>query len=219
MPSSALARLVRDETGAVLVEVTVVMVLIFIFILGSVDFLFAFYQWNAVSKAVQIGARLAAVSDPVAAGLNGLSVAVVNSSAPPGSDMPRFRVRCERKSETCRCVGACAGVGAYNPAAMKTIVFGRGSSSCTDAASIYEAGMCDIFPRIADANVIIEYVQTGLGFAGRPGGPVPTITVSIGDLPFQFFFLSGILGFDNIQIPASTTSMAAEDMSSGAPSF
>jgi len=217
--SSPIARLIRDEEGAVLVEVTVVMVLIFIFILGSVDFLFAFYQWNAVSKAVQVGARIAAVSTPVVSGLNELSVAVVNSSVPPGSQMPSFQVRCERKSETCQCMGACAGVGAYNPAAMKTIIFGRGSSSCTDAASIYEAGMCDIFPRIADANVVIQYVQTGLGFAGRPGGPVPTISISVGDMPFQFFFLSGILGFDKIQIPASTTSIAAEDLSSGAPSF
>ena len=219
MLCSAVARLVRDEAGAVLVEVTVVMVLIFIFILGSVDFLFAFYQWNAVSKAVQVGARIAAVSAPVASGLNDLSIAIVNPSVPPGSTMPGFQVRCERKSETCRCIGACDGVGGYNPAAMKTIIFGRGSSSCTDANSIYEAGMCDIFPRIADANVVIQYVQTGLGFAGRPGGPVPTISVSVGDLPFQFFFLSGILGFDKIQIPASTTSIAAEDLSSGAPSF
>jgi Flp pilus assembly pilin Flp len=219
MSFSLLARLARDEAGAVLVEVTVVMLLIFIFILGSVDFLFAFYQWNAASKAVQVGARIAAVSAPVVSGLNDLSVAVVNSSVLPGSEMPGFHVRCERKSETCRCVGACAGVGAYNPAAMKTIVFGRGSASCADATSIYQAGMCDIFPRIAEANVVIQYVQTGLGFAGRPGGPVPTIVVSIGDLPFQFFFLSGILGFDKIQIPASTTSIAAEDLSSGAPSF
>jgi Flp pilus assembly pilin Flp len=209
----------RDEAGAVLVEVTVVMALIFIFILGSVDFLFAFYQWNAASKAVQIGARIAAVSDPVAIGLKDLSMAVVSSSVPPGSGMPSFRVRCERKTETCSCIGACAGVGAYNPAAIKTIIYGRRSSSCMDAASIYEAGMCDIFPRIADANIVIQYTQTGLGFAGRPGGPAPTISISVGDLPFQFFFLSGIMGFDKIQIPASTMSISAEDLSSGAPAF
>jgi len=134
MPSSPITRLARDEAGAVLVEVTIVMALIFIFILGSVDFLFAFYQWNAVSKAVQIGARIAAVSDPVAIGLQDLSMAVVNSALPPGSRMPSFHVRCERKTEACTCVGACAGVGAYNPAAMKTIIYGRRSSSCSDAA-------------------------------------------------------------------------------------
>src|ERR1700716_295220 len=111
-------RLWRDTTGAVLVEVTVVMALIFVFILGSMDFLFAFYQWNAASKAVQVGGRIAAVSDPVAIGLNGLSAMVINSFVPPGAVMPNFVVRCEGKTETCRCTGTCAGVGAYSRAAM-----------------------------------------------------------------------------------------------------
>jgi Flp pilus assembly pilin Flp len=219
MSAETTIRLWRDGHGAVLVEVTVVMALIFVFILGSIDFLFAFYQWNAASKAVQVGARIAAVSDPVAMGLNGLSTAVVNSFVPPGAVMPNFVVRCESKPATCSCVGACAGVGPYNPMAMNTIIFGRGSSSCGDATSFYQAGMCDIFSRIAAANVVVVYAQTGLGFAGRPGGPVPTITVSIENLPFQFFFLSGTMGFDKIQIPALTTSITAEDLASGAPSF
>jgi hypothetical protein len=214
-----MTRLLRDEIGAVLVEVTVVMALMFIFILGSIDFLFAFYQWNAASKAVQIAARIAAVSDPVAIGLNGLSAAVTNSFVPPGARMPGFYVRCEGKNETCTCMGACPGVGAYNRNAMNTIIFGRGSSSCSDASSFYRSGMCDIFSRITAANVVIVYAQTGLGYAGRPGGPVPTITISIEKLPFQFFFLSGIMGFDKIQIPALTTSITAEDMASGAPGF
>ena len=77
--------------------------------------------------------------------------------------------------------------------------------------------MCDIFPRIVDANVIIQYVQTGLGYAGRPGGPVPSITISVEDLPFQFFFLGGMMG--KIQIPMLTTSITAEDLHSGAPAF
>jgi Flp pilus assembly pilin Flp len=217
--TSLFTRFVRDGAGAVLVEATVVMSLMFIFILGSVDFMYAFYQWNAASKAVQVGVRLAAVSDPVAVGLHNLSTAVANSFVPPGASMPGFFVRCEGKSETCTCSGACAGVGAYNRAAMDTIVFGRGSSSCADARSFYQAGMCDIFSRITAANVVIVYAQTGLGYAGRPGGPVPTITVSLQNLPFQFFFLSGVMGFDKIQIPALTTSMTAEDMASGAPVF
>ena len=218
MPWSRIVRLARDQNGAVLVEVTVVMVLILVFILGSIDFLFAFYQWNMTSKAVQVGARIAAVSDPVASGLNGLSGAVVTSAVPPGASMPYFMVRCERKTEACTCIGACIGVGSYNRVAMNTIIYGRGSSSCSDATSFYRAGMCDIFPRIADANVIIQYTQTGLGYAGRPGGPAPTITVSIEDLQFQFFFLSG-MGFDRITIPSSTVSIGAEDLASNAPSF
>jgi len=211
-------RILSDERGAVLVEATVMMTIMFIFVLGSIDFLFAFYQWNAAAKAVQIGARIAAVSDPVAGGLNNLSRAAVGPYVPPGSAMPAFEVSCDGATSNCRCVGACTGIGDFNAAALNTIVFGRGSSSCSDATNVYNAGMCDVFSRIAPANVVISYTQTGLGFAGRPGGPVPTITISLQNLPFEFFFLGGLLGHSRIQIPRLTTSITAEDLSSGAPS-
>ena len=60
----------RDQDGGVLVETTVLIPILLVFLLGAVDFLFAFYQWSAAIKAVEVGARIAAVSDPVAEGLN-----------------------------------------------------------------------------------------------------------------------------------------------------
>jgi len=211
----------RDQQGSVLVEVTIMLSVTLVLVLGAIDFLLLFYQWNAAAKAVQIGARLAAVSDPVASGLNRLSQAVVSASVPPGAAMPIFVVTCDGRTSTCTCngVNACRGIKGYDGAAMNTIVFGRGSSSCSDAKSGDGVGMCDIFPRITPANVKIVYAQTGLGYAGRPGGPMPTITVSIQDLPFQFYFLGGLIGFRNLQIPASTTSVTAEDLSGRAPAF
>jgi len=210
----------RDQQGSVLVEVTIMLSVTLVLVLGAIDFLLLFYQWNAAAKAVQIGARLAAVSDPVASGLNNLSQAVVSASVPPGAAMPNFVVTCDGRTTTCTCNGnACRGMKGYDGAAMNNIVFGRGSSSCSDAKSAEGVGMCDIFPRITPANVKIVYAQTGLGYAGRPGGPVPTITVSLQNLPFQFFFLRGLMGFHDFQIPASTVSLTAEDLSSRAPSF
>jgi TadE-like protein len=88
-------RLARDQCGAVLVEVTITMTFMFVFVLGSIDFLFAFYQWNAAAKAVLVGARIAAVSDPVAAGLNNLSVAVAGPLAPPGRPWQFILLRCK----------------------------------------------------------------------------------------------------------------------------
>ena len=211
----------RDEEGAVLVETTVVMTILVVFILGSIEFLFVFYQWNAAAKAVQIGARIAAVSDPVAAGLNDLSAAVVGPLAQPGAAMPSFMVTCNGSTGRCSCssAGVCPGTLVYNSAAMNTIVFGRGSSSCGDATSSYNAGMCDVFARITPANVVVVYAQTGLGFVGRPGGPTPTITISLQNLPLQFFFLSGLMGFNDARIPPMTTSITAEDLSSNSPAF
>jgi hypothetical protein len=211
----------RDQQGAVLVEVTVMMTIMFVFLLGSIEFLFVFYQWNAAAKAVQIGARIAAVSNPVADGLNALSTSVTGSLAVPGDGMPYFQITCDGSEARCTCsnVGACPAGLAYNEAAMRTIVYGRGSTSCSDATSFYDTGMCDVFSRVTPANVVIVYTQTGLGFAGRPGGPAPTITVSLKNLPLQFFFLSGLMGLKNLPMPATTTSITAEDLSSSAPAF
>jgi len=216
-------RFARDNNGGVLVEATIMMTIMFVLVLGSVDFLFAFYQWNEAAKAVQVGARIAAVSDPVAAGLHGLSARVVSASLRPGSAMPSFTVTCDGGTATCSCDGACIGVGDYNATAMDTIVFGRGSMACGDATSSYTAGMCDIFSKITPTNVRITYTQpaapAGLGFAGRPGGPVPTIKISLQNMPFRFFFLGDLLGFRNIQIPGATTTMTGEDLYSCAPTM
>jgi Flp pilus assembly protein TadG len=208
----------RDETGAVLVEISILLPIVITILCGSIDFLYAFYQWNAAAKAVQVGARIAAVSDPVAAGLNDLSNQVVlNGSVASRRPMPEFTITCDGSVEACTCSGNCPGISAnsYNSAAMNRILFGRGSSSCTDATSYYTTGMCDILPAITAANVRIVYTQTGLGYAGRPGGPVPTITVSLQNLRFQFFFLSYLLGA-SVPIPAMTTTITAEDLCSAA---
>src|SRR5207244_2918858 len=113
----------------------------------------------------------------------------------------------------------CRGVTGYDRAAMNTIVFGRNSLSCSDAKVGDKLGMCDIFWRIEPANVIIEYAQTGHGYVGRPGGPMPTVTVSLQNLPFYFLFLGGLIGFQDLQIPRSTAAMTAGDLASHAPSF
>jgi Flp pilus assembly protein TadG len=204
----------REETGAVFAEFAILLPLIVVLVFGAIDFLYAFYQWNAAAKAVEVGARIAAVSDPVAADLNKLSNQAVMGGLMPGSALPSFTVTC--KDEACSCVGTCAGIvgNSFNPAAMSRILFGRGSTACGDATSYYATGMCDVLPAITADNVVIVYSQTGLGYAGRPGGPVPTITVSLQNMHFQFFFLTALLGV-TIPMPAMTTTITAEDLCSG----
>jgi Flp pilus assembly protein TadG len=215
----AIRRLWRDEAGGPLVEATVLIPILFVFLLGSVDFLYAFYQWTAATKAAELGARLAAVSDPVATGLTGttnMATSAVSGTVLLGDPMPDFQVTCA--SGACTCTrGTCTGMGAYSAAAMNTIVFGRvGGTVCGNATSYYNAGMCDIFPRITAANVKIVYNQTGLGYAGRTAGPVPTIAVSLQNLNFQFFFLNGLRAFANLAMPPFTTTVTGEALSSAA---
>src|SRR6266576_3385725 len=139
-------RFIRDDNGGVLVEATIMITIMFVFVLGSIDFLFAFYQWNAASKAVQLGARIAAVSDPVATGLNGLTEALVTAgTCAPGDPMPSFTVTCDGDAATCTCTaGTCTGVSGYSATAMQKIVYGRNNAgACNTAGGIYFAGMCN----------------------------------------------------------------------------
>lgn len=200
-------RLSGDETGGALVETTVMLAITFVFVLGSVDFLMAMYQWNAATKAVEIGARIAAVSNPVDSSFSALTG--IDGSHPVGTAPPASFTTRECKSNSCN------GGGSYSASAMNVIVFGRKSlGGC--GTGVYCTGMNDMFPRIQPQNVVISYAYSGLGYAGRPGGQVPTITVSLQNLSFQFFFLGGLMGFGNLQIQSVTT-MTGEDLSLSAP--
>jgi Flp pilus assembly protein TadG len=214
-------RLLRDQDGGPLVEATIMIPFLFTFLMGSVDFLYAFGQWSQASKAVEVGARIAAVSDPVADGLSGannIAVQAVSSTVLLGSAMPDFQVTCDGSAGTCTCTrGTCTGMGNYSATAMNLIVYGRQSTgtTCGNPTSYYAAGMCNFAP-ITAANVTVVYSQTGLGYAGRVAGPVPTITVSLQNVPFQFFFLSGLMGIANVNMPALTTTITGEALSSAA---
>src|SRR5437868_3629015 len=90
----------RDENGGVLVEITVMIPIIFVLVLGAIDFLFAFYQWNVAAKAVEVGARIAAVSTPVANGLNSLRVSSASIIDISVATMPYFKVTCDGASSS-----------------------------------------------------------------------------------------------------------------------
>lgn len=206
----------RDEVGGPLVEMAVMTPIIFVFMFGSVDFLYAFYQWGAATKAVEVGTRLAVVSDPVASGLSTMPTnALSGTTVVLGDPMPDFEVTCAAGACTCT-RGTCTGFGSYSAPAMNTIVFGRGSSACNDATTFYNVGMCDIFSKATADKVRIVYSQTGLGHAGRSAGPVPTVTVSLQSIPFHFLFLNGLLGFADVTMPSFATTMTGEGLNSGA---
>jgi Flp pilus assembly protein TadG len=223
----------EDEDGGVIVEAAIVIPMMIVFLFGAVDFLFAMNQWNAASKAAQLGARLAAVSSPVATGLvdpaTGITQQVLSSTVLPGGTMPSFTVTCSGNNTTCSCNSSPSGCYGYGSSvtldtnALKTIVYGRGNNgSCNSPSSFYFAGMCDMYPGLQPANVVVTYTQTGLGYAGRPDGPVPTVQVSLRALNFRFFFLSSLLGFSSIPIPiiaSAPTTMTGEALCSSAQTF
>jgi Flp pilus assembly protein TadG len=205
MSMTGLSRITADRRGATLVEFSVVFGTFMALIMGVVEFSFAFWQWNSASKAIQIGLRLASVSDPVDSTL--VSFTGVGSDNPPGgASLPYDRV-CNGATATCTS-------GTYNAAAMNRLVFGRTGNACQDGAGNFP-GMCDIFPRITAQNVRVRYEYTGMGFAGRPGGPVPTVTIELQNLFFDFVFLDvlvpGMAG--TILMPGLRSTRSGEDLS------
>jgi len=219
--------LLEDDSGAAMLEFTAAAFTFFIMLFGIIEFSNVFYQWNAATKAVQLGARLAAVSNPVAEDL--LTLTGLEDGALPGDPMPSFEFTCELGSTGC------------DDKAIRTIVYGRCDrdssgvvddpvcdgdgvrTACNGASAPSNIGMCNIFPRIAPDNVVIRYQYTGLGYAGRPGlpfpggdepwgGAVPTVTVSLTGLTYDFIMLGSFLPAQSITMPGFATTVTGEDL-------
>lgn len=184
----------KDCQGAALVEFTITFLLLLLLTFGVAEFGFAWYQWNSAEKATQVGARAATISDPVASELSTFDCN--NNSISLGTP--------------CRSGGTSFG----------TIVCSGASSSCSNGYSFSGAAFTEIFtpmqqmfPRLQAQNVIVEYTDVGLGFAGR-GSPVPEIRVRLTGLTFGYVVLNGLLGFAPITMPDFRATLTGEDLSS-----
>ena len=75
-----------DAGGATSVEFGLISGVLFALLFGITDFGYAFWQWSSAAKALQLGVRLAAVTDPVSSDLKtytGLSSTVLDGDAMP----------------------------------------------------------------------------------------------------------------------------------------
>lgn len=201
----------KNQSGATMVEAAIAMPMLLTLLLGFVDFGYALYQWNAGNKAVQAGARLAQISTPVAIGLplEGLTqsdVTKVGTAVPAGT----YDYTC-----TASVAGvACCSIGTGTCQASNAI---QASFDTIYNGTANRPGMHTFLPMLTKSEVQIEYAASGLGYWTRPNGPVPTITVSIVNHPFQFFFLAGFLGFGTITMPSMLSTVTGEDMKSTYP--
>ena len=207
-----LTRLRKDESGATMVEFAIVCSLLLLVVGGLFDFMFAFWQWNMAIKAVERGARIAAVSNPVAGGLAAMNTVTTTRGDPylAGS------FDCVCSGATSSCTGSCGG---FNAAALNTIVYGRGNGAACNkaAANVYAIGMCNLSNLITTAKVSVEYSATGIGFQGKPCGPIPTITVQLQNVQFGYVFLRGLMKLTNATFPPVKTTITGEDLSFNSP--
>lgn len=210
MSDSYANKLRHDERGVATVEMAASFLILLSIVLGVIEFSYVYFQWNSANKAVQWGARLAAVSDPVASNLATLT-GLESGTKLPGDPMPNFGCICYGMNE--RCAPTVAGTNcSYSATAMRTILLGRGNDG-THCVTGVNAGMCAFFPRLQRSNIVVSYQYTGLGYAGRKAGPVPTITVSLTDVNYEFILIGGIAGLSSLTFPTTaTTTVTGEDL-------
>jgi hypothetical protein len=212
-----LQQLARSQAGTSTIEFAIVAMLFLLLTFGLVDFGHMFWQYNSAAKAAQLGARLAAVSDPVWQ----ILPTITDDGTPGGAWTTNYDVTCSGASAVCN--GTSPDDTDYDATAMQCLVFGRNPSSppcdtvCSEAGMDGENGICDRFSRITPANVSITYSHTNLGFSGRPGGPVPTITLRLTGLQFNFVALGALAGLQTVPMPDFVVTMTGEDLSRAAP--
>jgi Flp pilus assembly protein TadG len=192
-----------DARGALAVEFGIVGSMFIVMLMGMMEFGSAFWQWNQATKALQLGVRLAAVSDPVSSDLK--TMTGLSATVEEGDPMPYFQRICSGATRSC-------SNGTYDAGALNTLVYGRGNTACPTTLQGYPA-MCQVFSRLRPENVIVEYTQTGLGFAGRPGGPLPSITIRFTGLSYNFVVLQNMLGTTAIPMTGLSATVSAEDLS------
>lgn len=189
----------QDESGAAMVEMSIVFLLLVMLTFGLVDFGRLFYCWNSAEKATQLGVRMAVVDDLVATEL-------ADFDCRSGSMLPGDLCSDPEAASfgTVVCQGAtqaCSGGYSFDASAFQRIV----------------ARMRAIYPDIKTENVFVQYTDLGLGFAGR-GGPVGAVTVGLANMTFDFVVIGSLLGFGSIGMPDFRASLTSEDLSSGGTS-
>lgn len=205
----------RRSEGATAIEFALVCIPLLLITIGIMEFSFALFQWNAAEKATQMGVRRAVVSTPVVSEekhpdrLNIFDG--TDGGNAPGDEPPADFVNTAGSPIVCTgdgTTGTCTNVGAgidaaYNNTAHVRIV----------------TKMQTIFPRIAAENVAVEYYFMGLGFVGRPCGPVPSVTVRLQNMTFDFIVIDALLnlvtggGLDpSMAMPSFTATMVGEDL-------
>lgn len=203
-PAAHLTRFSKGEAGISMTEGLLVFPIVLLTFAALVEFGYAVHQWNQVVKATQIGARLAAVSDPLA----DLSPIVVHYrenatvGQPPSTGAPTI---------VCG-----AGTVACDSTQLNRLVYGS-DGICDPNYGSSLPGVCDFHSWIRPSNLRIAYSPSGLGYVGRPGGPIVTVTLEIINLNFRLPLLGALLGVDRIEIPPHPASITSEDLSNTVP--
>lgn len=200
--------LLRDETGATMVETAIVFPLLLVLTFGIADFGNALWQYHAAEKATLEGARWLAtrhgvlgddsLTDALSTELYTASVpdcfvATDPATYPPGTP-------CSQVPNASGWSQTCSGAG--------------GGSCSTTVMTGLLTQMQQYAPFITAANVSVQLNGSDMGFVGR-GRAVPLITVRTTGLTYPFPAVGALLGLGPINMPSFASTLAAEDQIEG----
>ena len=196
-------RWANDRKGGAAVETALIAPFLFTAVLGLCDVGVYLFRWNQAVEATRVGARLAAVSDPVSSELS--TMTGLETGVDAGDPVGAYVRVCA--------AAACSG-GTYSADAFNRIFRGPGSEACGDATSHEWVGMCDAFSVLQTSHVTIEYRTSGVDTAGVAGALRPLISVRVSGAPSGAVILNRIVPGAFAVLPAAETTVVAEDLKS-----
>ncbi|MES0005538.1 pilus assembly protein [Mesorhizobium sp. M0062] len=199
---------VREESGVTLAEGLIAMPLVLLIFAAFIEFGYAMFQWNQTVKALQFGARRAAVSSSMVTGFDPVTV----TALAPGSTNGGVAIPVGALGPwTCTGRPACT-------AELNRIVYGTAGATACQPVGTGSPAMCQLNRRIGINNVRVTYMMSGLGYYGRPGGAVLTIRMEVLGITFNLPLLGALLGLNNVTVPAMPVTVTSEDLNTNSGS-
>jgi Flp pilus assembly pilin Flp len=195
-----------DRSGATSVEAAFISGMMVAMTVTVFEIGYGFHQWNTAQQAARVGARIAAISAPIAQDLNEMTG--LGGGVEAGDPLPDYSRLCSGLNRSC-------SSGAFNAQVMDEIVYGPDNDGVCAKTARERRGMCDLFPSVKPENFEIEYRSSGMGRAGEPASPAPLITVTLKDIDYALPVIGRIAPKAIRKMPAVKVTVMAEDMKSG----
>lgn len=201
-------RRLRGESGATLIEMTLVISLLIMVTFGIIEVALIAWQWNTAEKATHLGVRYAVESDPVAGGFLTYSASVDGGLNPAENvtvdKIASFAVTCDNT----QCIHSDGTLpSGFDPSVYDAAAF----------AAIL-GRVQNIFPEVTADKLAVEYRHIGLGFADRPGPDlIPTVTVSLVNMSYDVKLMESFGMPDALPMGGFAATMTGEDLNSGWP--
>lgn len=193
----------KDEDGGPAAEFALVLPIALLFLFGIIDVGRFMWEVNQAEKATQMGARFAAVTDIVPSTL--ATTNFVSSTVAQGDPIPASSfagTRCINGSCSYQPTTSCPTSGA-------TTITNWGYSSNAFSNIVSRIGLFK--PDVTAANVVVDYANVGLGYAGDPFGSDVSALVTVRLCGLSFQPLTTLLFSTSIAMPDFSYSLTMED--------